>query len=186
MARLSAVDPGAVKGKTKDQLARIHSALGMTPNMMRTMAQSPALLDGYLGFSQALGGGALPATLRQQIALAVGEANRCVYCLSAHTAIGRQVGLGAGEMEAARRASSSDSRTDAALKFARLLVEKRGDVSDDDVDRLKAAGFSQGEIAEVIGHVALNIFTNYFNKAADVDVDFPRVELEQGAAAAIR
>lgn len=177
MARLTAIDPGTATGKAKVLLEQVHAALGVAPNMMRTMAQSPVVLGGYLGLNQTLAGGALSAKLREQIALAVAESNRCVYCLSAHTTIGRQVGLTPEEVAGARAASSSEPRDAAALRFARSLVERSGDVTDADVHEVRKAGYTEGEVVEIVAHVALNIFTNYFNKAADVEVDFPRVAL---------
>jgi uncharacterized peroxidase-related enzyme len=177
MVRLTAVDMKQASGKAIGLLGKIHATLGRTPNMMRTMAHSPAALEGYLGISQALKGGTLGVGLRQQIALAVGEANRCEYCVSAHTAFGRMVGLGDTEMVASRQAVSTDPKADAALKFARTLTERRGEVTDADIRMVREAGHTDGEIAEIIAHVALNIFTNYFNKSAAVGVDFPRVAL---------
>jgi uncharacterized peroxidase-related enzyme len=154
--------------------------------MMRTMAQSPAVLEGYVAFSGALAGGMLGARLRQQIALATAQANECTYCLAAHTAIGKQVGLAPDEIAAARDAGAAERRNDAALKFARLVLDRRGDVGDDDVAAIRRAGFTEGEVAEIVAHVALNTFTNYFNKAAGVEVDFPRIPLATEAMAGRR
>lgn len=186
MSRLSAVRPEAATGKQKELFDGIHKRLGRVPNMMRTMAQSPAVLEGYVALSGALAGGMLGARLRQQIALATAQANECTYCLSAHAAIGGQVGLAPDEIAAARGAMAADRRTDAALKFARLVLDRRGDVRDDDVAAILGAGFTEGEVAEIIAHVALNIFTNYFNKAAGVEVDFPRIPLATEALAGTR
>jgi uncharacterized peroxidase-related enzyme len=177
MARLTAVDPGRATGKAKELLDLVKAKIGMTPNMMRTMANSPAVLEGYLGFSTALGGGSLNAKLREQIALAVAESNNCEYCLSAHTAIGKMVGLGDTEITASRKAASNDPRVNAALKFARIVVARRGEVTDDDVAYIRQAGYSDGEIAEIIANVVLNIFTNYLNHIAQTEVDFPKVAL---------
>jgi uncharacterized peroxidase-related enzyme len=186
MKRLATIDPNTATGRTKELLDRVHSTLGVTPNMMRTMAQSPAVLAGYLGLAHALASGRLSPRLREQLALTVAEANACVYCLSAHTAIGRQLGLSADELAAGRSAASPEPKVDAALKFARDLVERRGEVTDGDVRRLRAAGYADGEIAEIIANVALNVFTNYFNKAAGVEVDFPVVSPVAEAAEQVR
>ena len=177
MARLKAVEPGQASGKAKQLLDGVQVKLGMTPNMMRTMANSPAVLEAYLNFSGALGGGALNAKLREQIALTVGEANSCEYCLSAHTAIGKMVGLNENDVASARQSASTDPKTEAALRFARELVVKRGEVTDEDVRRVREAGYGDGEIAEIVANVALNIFTNYFNHAAQTEVDFPKIAL---------
>ena len=67
------------------------------------------------------------------------------------------------------------------MQFARQLVAKQGRIADADVDTARRAGLNDAEIAEVIAHVALNIFTNYFNNAADVEVDFPKIALRKSA-----
>jgi len=176
MSRLQAVNPAEATGKTKDLLSEVQKKLGVTPNMMKTMAQSPAVLEAYLNFSGALSNGSLNAKIREQIALAVGEANSCGYCVSAHTTIGKMVGLSEDDINYSRQSSSGNTKTDAALKFARAIVLERGEVSDTDVQQVRNAGFTDGEIAEIIGSVSLNIFTNYFNHIAETELDFPKVE----------
>lgn len=181
MSRIQPVSYEQSTGKAKELLDGVKAKLGMTPNMMKTMAQSPAVLEAYLNFSAALGGGTLDARLREQIALISAEVNGCGYCASAHTAIGKMVGLGEDAILAARRGESADARTDVALKFARNVIVNRGEVSDADAHVVKEAGFSDGEIGEIVANVALNIFTNYFNQIARTDIDFPTVQI--GAAA---
>lgn len=182
MTRLTALDPGQAPGQAKELFTAIESKLGMVPNMMRTMGQSPALLGGYLNFSAALGEGRLGAKLGTLIALTVAESNRCGYCLAAHTYIGKNLnGLTSEKLEAARRHRGTDSKTEAALTFAHQLVNKKGNISDADLAQVREAGFSEGEVAEIVGHVALNIFTNYFNLTAATEVDFPVVETYETA-----
>ncbi|HMD44240.1 MAG TPA: carboxymuconolactone decarboxylase family protein [Candidatus Acidoferrum sp.] len=181
MSRLPAIQTELANGKAKQLLEGIQRKLKITPNMTRVMANSAAVLEGYLGFSGALAGGSLPAKLHEEIALEVGEQNACEYCLSAHTAIGKMTGLTNSEIEAARDARSSVPKHAAALEFARQVVAKKGRVSDADFEAVREAGFSDGEIAEIIAHVALNVFTNYFNTAAEVEVDFPKVALRKSA-----
>lgn len=177
MPRLNAIDPKDATGKAKELLNAVKAKLGLTPNLMRTFANSPAVLEGYLGFSGALGGGLLNAKLREQIALTVADANSCEYCLSAHTAIGKLVGLNEHELVESRRAGSSNAKIDAALKFAHQIVVKRGEVTDSEVQTVRAAGYNEGEITEIIANVALNIFTNYFNHVAQTVLDFPKVAI---------
>jgi uncharacterized peroxidase-related enzyme len=153
----------------------------MTPNFLRVMAHSTAALEGYLGFSGSLGTGTLPAKLREKIALAVGEANGCEYCVSAHTALGKGAGLQPEEIEDARIWQASSRKDAAALAFAQAVLNNRGRVASTDFDRVREAGFGDGEIAEIIAHVALNVFTNYFNIANQVEVDFPKVALRPAA-----
>ena len=175
MPRLKAIETAGAEPKAKALLERVQKRMGMAPNLMRTMANSPAVLEAYLGFRNALGAGVLSPKLGEQIALTVGELNGCRYCLSAHTAIGKMVGLGDEEIADSRRGVSPDRKTEAILHFANRVVSERGWVSDDDVATFRAAGASDAEIAEVVAHVAMNIFTNYFNHVAETEVDFPEV-----------
>ena len=177
MTRIQPIDPDQATGKTKQLLDGVKSKLGMTPNMMKTMAQSPAVLEAYLNILGALGHGFLGAKFREQLALAIGQENSCEYCVGAHTALGQGAGLTNEEIFHSRRANSGGGKIEAGLQFARRILERRGDVSDEEVARVRAAGFSDGEIAEIVAHVALNILTNYFNLVARTDVDFPKVAL---------
>jgi uncharacterized peroxidase-related enzyme len=175
MSRLLALDPAQTTGKTRSLLDGVGKKLGVVPNVIRTLATSPAALEGYLGLSGALGAGRLPAKLREQIALAVAEANGCEYCLAAHSLLGRNAGLADDDVLAARRGDAADARARAALRFVLAVVASRGGVGDTELERVRGAGFDDGEIAEIIAHVALGVLTNYLNRVAHTEVDFPKV-----------
>jgi len=177
MPRLTAIDPATATGRTKALLDGVQKSLGRTPNLMRTLANAPAALEGYLALNGALRGGALNGRLREQIAVAVAEANGCDYCLSAHTAIGQGEGLSPQELDRARRAESADARAGAVLRFTARVLETRGAVADADLAAVRDAGFTDAEIAEVVAHVALNVYTNYFNRLAQTEIDFPRLSV---------
>lgn len=174
MARLPIIDPQTAAGPAKDLLSGVQRKLGFVPNLMKTLAVSPATLGAYLGFGEHLSKGILSPKLREQIAVTVAYSNSCQYCLSAHTAIGGMLGLTPEQLEAAYTAESNDPQIEAALQFAQLLVSKQGHVSDDELAKVREAGYGDAEIAEIVGHVALNVFTNYFNSVAQTDVDFPK------------
>lgn len=175
MPRISPVNAESATPEVSRLLTGLKKKLGMVPNLIATMAQSPALANAYLGFSQALAGGVIPTPLREQIALAVSQSNRCEYCLAAHSAIGSSVGLSDDDIRDARTGAAPNRQTEAALQFARRIVEKQGLLSDADLADVRGAGYSDEEIAELIGHVALTQFTNYFNHIAETEVDFPEV-----------
>jgi uncharacterized peroxidase-related enzyme len=176
MQRIPQINPAEAAKAVADTLAAVKSQLGMVPNIFKTMAQAPAVLNGYLAFSGALGSGKLTPALREQIALVTAGANTCDYCASAHTALGKMAGLGADEMKRNLAGDAGDSKTKAALVFARKLVADRGLMSDADLAAVRAAGFSDEETLEILGNVVANIFTNYFNHVAATDIDFPKVE----------
>jgi uncharacterized peroxidase-related enzyme len=176
MSRIHQVNPQSATGKAKELLDAVQGKLGLVPNMTRAMANSPAVLDGYLSLSGSLSKGALSAKSREQIALAVAQANECEYCLAAHSAIGKMVGLSVDQILDSRRGTSVDPKTDAIIQFARQVVDQRGLVSDANIAQVRAAGLDDGAIAEIVANVALNIFTNYFNHVAETEIDFPRAE----------
>jgi uncharacterized peroxidase-related enzyme len=180
-ARVSLVSATDTPDASRALLDAVHGAFGATPNMFRAVANSPAALQAMWGFFGALGGGSLPAKLAEQIAVAVADRNGCEYCLAAHTMLGRKAGASAAEMSAAQAGESADPATAAVLGFALKLVVQRGQVGDADVAALRAAGFGDGQIVEILAHVALNLFTNYVNVAFAVPVDFPAVKLRSAA-----
>ena len=181
MSRIPPVNPAATTPDRQAMLSAIHQAFGATPAMFKTVAQSPAALKMMWSAFGALGAGVIPPRLGEQIAVAVADRNACEYCLAAHTALGRKAGASAAEMAAAQAGESADPKTNAALRFALKVVDARGQVTDADVQALRAAGFDDEHIVEILAHVALNLFTNYVNVAFAVPVDFPAVPLRRAA-----
>ncbi len=164
--------PAAAQGL----LDAVKKQLGTVPNLFRTVSLSPAALEGYLGMMGALGKGVLPAATRERVALAVAEINGCDYCLSAHAYLGKHVAhLDDAEMTANRNGTSNDPKADAAVHFAAVVTRNRGRVSDDDLAAVRAAGYSDAQIIEIVQHVALNVWTNYINLVAGTAIDFPVV-----------
>lgn len=176
MQRLTSIDQDQATGRAKELLDATKSQRGMVPNLMKALASSPAALDSYLHFNNALNHGLLPAKLRERLNVFISESNRCQYCASAHMAIGKSIGLQDNELIAARKGTADDPKMAAALRFAKAVLEQRGRVTDGELALVREAGFGDGEITEIVAHVALNVYTNYFNNVANTDVDFPKVE----------
>ena len=157
-------------------LDAVNKQVGFVPNMFRMIGNSPASLDGYLGLMGALGKGELSVQTRERIALAVAEINGCDYCLSAHAYIGKNLAkLDDAEITANRSGGSNDPKAAAAVLFATQVANARGRVSDADVSAVKAAGYSEAAVIEIVLNVALNVWTNYVNTVAGTEVDFPVV-----------
>ena len=182
MPRIQAIDPAQAHGRARELLDGVQKKLGITPNLMRTMANQPAVLDAYLRFGDALGQGGFDARAREAIALATAGANACDYCASAHSAISRSLKVEPAEIEARLAGRSADPKLQAALSFARAVVAKRGLVTDADLAAARQAGHGDGAIVEIVANVALNILTNYINHVARTEIDFPVVESAHLAA----
>ena len=175
MSRIPAINPDKATGQAHKLLEGVQNKLGFAPNILRTMANSPAVLQGYLDFSNALSKGNLSPKFREQVALAVSEVNDCQYCLAAHSAIGRSVGLSEEAIGDSRRGESPDTKEAIVLAFVRNVVENRGWVSDEDMAKLRKVDFSQSDIVELMANISLTLFTNYFNHVAETEIDFPSV-----------
>lgn len=167
---------------SQELLKAVEGMLGSVPNLFRLVGNSPATLEGYLGLNGALGKGELNAATRERIALAIANYNGCSYCNSAHTFLGKNIAkLDDAEIAANRVGKSTDAKADAAVKFAVKIAEARGRVSAADVEAVKAAGYSDAELVEIVGHVALNVLTNYVNEVFDTEIDFPVFEAARAA-----
>src|SRR5918996_4294956 len=176
MSTLPQIDPVEATGAAAEALTQTRKTLGAVPNMAKAMANSPALLKGWLALSGALSGGVTPAPVREQPALATAEYNRCEYCLSAHTLLGSRVAkLDAEEIKRARHAESSDPHVAALLALSDEIARGRGSIDETALSTARAAGLTDAEIAEVVGNLALNILTNYFNNVTDPDNEYPVV-----------
>jgi uncharacterized peroxidase-related enzyme len=168
---------------SRTMLDAVKKQLGVVPNLFRLVANSPAALEGYLGLSDALTKGRLPAATRERIALAVAEINRCSYCLSAHTYLAKNLAkLDDAEIAANRNGGSNDPKADAAVRFAAKVATARGHVSDEDIRAVKFAGYDDAQVIEIVQHAALNTWTNYINEVAKTEIDFPVVAALASAA----
>ncbi len=176
MSRLTILTTEQTPAASLPLLDAVKKQLGVVPNLMKLVANSPAALEGYLSLSGALGKGRIGAKTGERIALAIAEVNRCDYCLSVHTYLATNAAkLTAEEIAANRHGTSTDSKADAAVRFAVSVAQERGHVSEDAVTAVKAAGFDDAEVIEIVLHVALNTLTNYVNSVAQTDIDFPIV-----------
>lgn len=175
MSRVTVPSAEATLPAAAPLLAAVGGQLGSVPNLFRLLGSSPAVLDGFLSLSAALGR-TLDNRTRNRIALATAQVNGCDYCLSAHSYLGEHLAkLDAAEMAANRNGRSTDPKADAGLVFARKVAEARGKVSDADLAAVRAAGYSDAQIVEIVANVALNVLTNLVNNVALTDIDFPVV-----------
>lgn len=173
MSRVVSVASEKAPSKVKEFYEAIQKKLGRIPNIFLNMGNSPAVLEGYLNFNEAISHTSLSPKLREQIALTVGQANNCHYCLSAHTTIAKGSGLKEEEIIQARQGHAQDSKTQAILKFVKQVVDLKGHLKNTDIAALKAAGVTDTELVEIIMVISINIFTNYFNHITDPKIDFP-------------
>lgn len=176
MSRIQILEPTNAPQNISALYEAVKQKLGVVPNMVKALGNSEAALQAYLGLSGAVASGSLRPGVREKIALLSAESNGCEYCLRAHTAIGGSLKIPTGELQAARNGLSDDDKEQAILSLAKGVIENRGEVSDETQAAARAAGVTEAEAAEVVANVAVNLFTNYFNRYAQTEHDFPAVE----------
>ena len=174
--RIETLNPETTTGKSKELFDAVQNKLGFIPNLIKVFGNSPATLQSYLSLGELTASGNFSNKFREQLALAIAEENACNYCLSAHTAIGKMNGLSSEETEQNRQGLSTDLKTQAGLQFAQEVTRNRGQVTTEAIERVKAAGYTDGDILEIVLNVVSNTLTNYVNHIADTVVDFPSVE----------
>ena len=177
MPTFKSIELPEAKGKTKDLLTAVQNKFGTVPNLFKIVANSPAALEGILGFLTAMEGSSLSPQVREQLALVVASTNSCNYCLAAHNAIGQMCGLTEDAIVDSTQGKGADSKTTALLAFAQEVVKERGLVSPDQLESVRKAGWNDGQILETIAMVAINVFTNYTNHIAGTVVDFPELKI---------
>jgi uncharacterized peroxidase-related enzyme len=176
MSRFTPIQTNGATSELKRSLKNSRLKLKEVPNFFHLLANSPASLRAYIRADAALVRGELTPRQRQQVALAVAEINGSSYSLSAHYDTGKSLGLTHQEMQLARNAAAADPKADTMLRFTQAVVLQRGEISDDDFQALRKAGFTDAQIVEIVANIALNIFSNYFNSVAKTEVDFPLLQ----------
>jgi len=174
--RIETINPETTTGASKELFDAVNKKLGFIPNLIKVFGNSPATLKAYLTLGEIAGSGNFSGKFREQLALAIAEENSCNYCLSAHTAVGKMNGLTLEQTESNRQGKSDDVKVEAGLQFAQLVTKDWGQVSANAIQAVKDAGYTDGDILEIILNVVANTLTNYVNHIAETEVDFPKVE----------
>lgn len=183
MQRLKSVNPQAATGHTKELFEVVQGAFGMIPNTVRVMANSPAVLESFLAFNTAMGKVQIGGKLLNQLKMTTSETNACSYCTSILSAVAPSAGLTAEDILAGRTGDSDDRRTKAALTFANDVLASRGKVSNQQLTAVRAAGFDDADIVEMVISVVLGCFTNFLNNVADTELDIPKAAPLENAGA---
>ncbi|WP_298497521.1 carboxymuconolactone decarboxylase family protein [uncultured Algibacter sp.] len=153
----------------------LQKALGFVPNLYATYANSDTALENYLNFANAKT--SLSAKEKEVVNLAVSEVNQCIYCLSAHTAIGKMNGFSEAQILELRAGQASfDNKLNALAKLAKNVTENRGRTDVDVLENFFSAGYTKGNLIDTISLVGDKTISNYIHSTTQVPVDFPVAE----------
>ena len=158
--------------EAKDLIEGAQQAFGFLPNLLATMAEAPALLEGYLTLASIFDKSDLSPTERQIILMVNNRLNGCTYCMATHTAISRSQGVPDDVIDALRSGTElSDPKLEALRVFAVKMNESRGWPEQSDIEALLAAGYTKRTVLEVILGTAVKVMSNYTNHVASTPLD---------------
>ena len=146
--------------------------LGFVPNLYGVFAEAPNVLEAYQTLSQVYDKGTFSKTEQQVVTITANIENGCTYCVAAHSTLAEKQGVPADVITALRDEQPlADAKLEALRRFARAVVVKRGWVDDAEVQTFLDAGYTRGQILEVILGVAFKTLSNYANHIADTPRD---------------
>lgn len=175
MTAMQLADTSKLTGKNQEMLSQFEKNLGLTPNILKQMGNSPAALEAFMSAREALSKGLLDESMRALIGITIAETYSCEYLLAARVAMAKKAGMTDEELKLARDQTSKDAKKDVGIQFVRNLVLRHAEVSGSDVADLKTAGYNDGEIVELIANASLNMQAYYLIQIAQPEPDFPKV-----------
>jgi AhpD family alkylhydroperoxidase len=179
MSRIAIPDTTSATGATADIYARVKKISGgRVPNTYAALGHLiPASLTAVLDAQHILNSGSLSRQEHEIIKLLISEKTGCDVCVAAHSFVGKLVGLPVDALRAIRAGRpTGDAKRDALVRFVSLLHTTSGTIGDDEFDAIRAAGYSDIQLAEISLTIALGVFTNTFNRINGTDVDFPAID----------
>jgi uncharacterized peroxidase-related enzyme len=178
MSRITIPPVASATGATAEVYAQVRKIAGGTvPNLFAALGHlAPQSLEAVLDAEGALAAGSLGKQDLETIKLLVSELTGCEYCIAAHTLLGKMAGLTPVAMRQIRSGDATgDAKRDALTRFVRTLQQTSGTLDGAEVQAIRAAGYTDTQLADIALAVALTVFTNTFNRINDTDVDFPPV-----------
>jgi uncharacterized peroxidase-related enzyme len=152
----------------------LEKMVGFVPNLYAVLGHSENALSTYLTLQNAPS--SLKAKEREVINLVVSQVNECVYCLSAHTAIGKMNGFSDDQIIEIRKGGAPfDNKLDALAKLVKSITANKGHADEKLTDNFYAAGYNEENLVDVIVAIGDKIITNYLHAITKVPVDWPVV-----------
>ena len=171
--RLNSIEPEAAAGKIAAIYGQVKSKMHMVPNLFKGLANSPQALEAYLALEQFISEGSLTPVEQQALRMVISVHNECTYCVAAHTLGMHGAGLSDAEILDVRRGVSGNAKLQALIVFTQEILSTKGFVSDDDLAAVRAAGYTDANIADIHVVIAQKTLSNLFNHVHGTVLDFP-------------
>ena len=160
--------------RSKPALKQLQSAFGMIPNIVGAASTSPVLINSLVGLFGNVHGGSFTEAQVQIVLLTDAVTNGSVWAVAFHTALALKEGIDPGDVQAIRAGRlPKDSKYAALSGLAKTMIEKRGRLDDEDMNRFLAAGFGKDHLLEVIAAVAASTITNYTGSITKPPLEAP-------------
>lgn len=171
MPRLNVIDPSTGNGPGADVLNG--PLKNMQINIFKGMANNAGVLKAFLAFSQAVKAGSLTAAEHEIVSLVASQRRECEYCLAAHTQLAQGAGIDEELALKIRQGRVNNPKHQVLIDFVHAVLQTGGDVSDEQLEAFRAAGYDDAAIVEVLGEITVITFTNFFNHLNHTELDFP-------------
>ncbi|MGF6780854.1 carboxymuconolactone decarboxylase family protein [Paraburkholderia sp. GAS334] len=173
MSRIAIPAVASATGATAEVYAQVKKAIGSVPNLFAAVgALTPEVLKTLLNAEGVLAAGTLSKRDLETVKLLVSELTGCDYCVAAHTMLGKMTGLSPETLQLIRAGQPiGDAKRDALVHFVKNLQQTSGTISAAEFAAIKAVGYTDAQIVEITLAIALTVFTNYFNRINDTDLD---------------
>ena len=172
MTNYTLYDENSAPEQAQKTLQQAKGKYGFIPNLMATMAESPALVKAYAAIGQIFEETSFTDIEKQLVLLAVSYENTCDYCMAAHSTIAQMVKMPAPIIEALRSGRTiPDKKLEALKQFVTIVVRNRGNVTEDEVEAFLDAGYTRAQMFDVLAGVGMKTLSNYTNHIADTPLD---------------
>jgi len=163
----------AAPEKSRPLLEKIQKSFKFIPNLFGVFANSPVLLEGYLGLEGAFEKGSLSAVERQIVLLSVSVENSCRYCTAAHSTLLKTFLHVPADVVSAVRSNQPvpDPKLEALIALTKEIVVKRGHLRGQTMETFLAAGYRKDQVLEVLVGVALKTMSNYLDHISPTELD---------------
>jgi AhpD family alkylhydroperoxidase len=166
--------PQTAPDLSKPLLAALQRDVGMVPNLAAGMAESPALLDGFLAVRGIYQRAALTGAETQVLSLVAAYENDCAWCVAFHSRMALAEGVAAASVAALREGRApDDARLGPLSEFARAMVRRRGAVGGAELRRFLDAGYTRAQALDVVLGMGFSLMANYAGHLVDPPLDAP-------------
>jgi AhpD family alkylhydroperoxidase len=159
---------------SRPSLLKLKEAVGMVPNLASAMAESPALLEGFVAIRAIYQSGTFSPIEREVLLLTNAVENTCRYCRAIHSTFALKAGVTPEVVRQLREGNSpADRKLKALADFARAVVRNRGHVPEQTFQAFLDAGYSKAQALEVLLGLANSIIANYAAHFTRPELDEP-------------